>query len=347
MTDISSNVIPLKPSSFEESAEPEILIKRLIGPGVTVIATPQDKDHLRYIFCEQMAAAVAKGDKFLDFFETAQCRVLLVAHGLADFKGMEGRGIVTLGNNLDIRDGWPRIGDGCIKELKSYKRMHPEFKLAFLGNFDFLKSILGKWIEKQRKIKEEGLSKSYSLLDFFNRDMEIENVQKLRNFYSEDGVSIVVGHDLTQNNKKLLLTRGLYKCDTEIHIRETDEDWRLKVVPKMLKRHIQTHTWDMTYDDQNFFQIHEQQIREARAMEARSKGQLPLNDKERKIIDAMWKKGPMSVKKVAEDSGISRSTVDQKLKALERPNKGQWVVSLKGDKGKEYVVDTTKERDWI
>jgi hypothetical protein len=227
MTNTSPKVIPLRPSSFEENSEQEILVRGLIGPGVTVIATPQDKDHLRYIFCEQMAAAVAKGDKFLDFFETAQCRVLLVAHGIADFKGMEERGIVTANNYLDIQDGWPKIGDGCIKELQSYKRMHPNFKVAFLGNFNFLKSILGKWIEKERKIKEEGLSKSYALLDFFNRDMEIENVQKLRNFCFEDGVSIVVGHDLTQNNKKLLLTRGLYKCDTEIHIREADEDWRL------------------------------------------------------------------------------------------------------------------------
>ncbi len=72
MTDISPKVIPLRPSSFEESVEPEILVNRLIGPGVTIIATPQDKDHLRYIFCEQMAAAVAKGGKFLDFFETVQ-----------------------------------------------------------------------------------------------------------------------------------------------------------------------------------------------------------------------------------------------------------------------------------
>ena len=169
MTKSSSKGISLGPSSFEGSVEPEILINRLIGPGVTVIATPQDKDHLRYIFCEQMAAAVAKGDKFLDFFDTHQCHVLLVAHGIADFKGMEERGIVTANNCLDIRDGWPKIGDGCIKELKSYKKNHPNFKVAFLGNFDFLKSILGKWIEKERKIKEEGLSKSYSLLDFFNR----------------------------------------------------------------------------------------------------------------------------------------------------------------------------------
>lgn len=47
MKDTSSKVIPLKPSSFEENIESDILIKRLIGRGVTVIATPQDKDHLR------------------------------------------------------------------------------------------------------------------------------------------------------------------------------------------------------------------------------------------------------------------------------------------------------------
>jgi hypothetical protein len=159
MTNSSSKGISLGPSSFEENSEQEILVRGLIGSGVTVIATPEDKDHLRYIFCEQMAAAVAKGDKFLDFFETAQCRVLLVAHGLADYKGMQERGIVTANNYLDIRDEWPRIGNGCIKELQNYKRMHPDFKVAFLGNFDFLKSILGNWIEKKLKVDKQNLSK--------------------------------------------------------------------------------------------------------------------------------------------------------------------------------------------
>jgi hypothetical protein len=347
MTNSSSKGISLGPSSFEENSEQEILVRGLIGSGVTVIATPEDKDHLRYIFCEQMAAAIAKGDKFLDFFETAQCRVLLVAHGLADFKGMEERGIATANNYLDIRDEWPRIGDGCIKELQNYKRMHPDFKVAFLGNFDFLKSILGNWIEKKLKVDKQNLSKGNYAFETLIKEMEIENVQRLRNFCIKNKIFIIVGHDLNKNGNRLLYTRGLYKCDTEIHIREANEDWRLKVVPKMQKRHIQTHTWDMIYDDQNFFQIHEQQIREARKMKIRSEGQLPLNDNEMKIIDAMWGQGPMSVKLIAEATGISRSTVGQRIEALEESNKGHWVVLLKGDKGKEYVVDTTKERDWI
>ena len=42
MTDISPKVIPLRPSSFEGSMEPKLLVDGLIGPGVTVIATPQE-----------------------------------------------------------------------------------------------------------------------------------------------------------------------------------------------------------------------------------------------------------------------------------------------------------------
>ena len=49
----------------------------------------------------------------------------------------------------------------------------------------------------------------------------------------------------------------------------------------------------MTYDDQNYFQIHEQHREEAKVMEATSKGIIPLNDKEMKIIDAMWNKEPL------------------------------------------------------
>lgn len=225
--------------------------------------------------------------------------------------------------------------------------MYPEFKIAFLGNFDFVKSILGSWIENKQKIDKQNLSKGNYAFETLIKEMEVENVQRLRNFCIENKIFIIVGHDLNKNGNRLLYTRGLYKCDTEIHIREADEVWRLKVVPKMQKMHIQTHSWEMTYDDQNFFQMHERQIREARAMEAKSKGQLPLIDKEMKIIDAMWGKGPMSVKQVAEATGISRSTVDQKLKALKRPNKGEWVVSLDVPKGKLYMADTNKKRNWI
>ena len=82
-------------------------------------------------------------------------------------------------------------------------------------------------------------------------------------------------------------------------------------------------------------------------MEAKSKGQLPLNENEMKIIDAMVRNGPMSVKQIAEHTGISRSTVDQRLRALEKPNKGEWVVSLDGENGKLYMANPNKERDWL
>jgi DNA-binding MarR family transcriptional regulator len=102
----------------------------------------------------------------------------------------------------------------------------------------------------------------------------------------------------------------------------------------------------MTYNGQNFFKIHEQHREESRMMEALSEGTLPLNEKEMEIIDAIWGKEPMSVTKIAEVTNISRSTVDQRLKALEKSNKGEWIVSLKGNKGKLFIADMNKKRDW-
>jgi hypothetical protein len=356
MANTSSKGISLRPSSFEEGTKPEtlanenkefgLLIGRLIGPGVTVIATPQDKDHLRYIFCEQMAASVSRGGKFLDLFETQKCHVLLVAHGTADFKGMKARNIVAQYQNIKTEYEWPRIGLGCIRKLQEHKNAYSNFKLAFLGNFDFIKSILGHYIEKKLLVNKQNLSKGNYAFESLIREMEIENIHRLKNFCDENEVSIVLGHDLNKNATNLLYTRGLYKCDTEIHVREIDGGWRLKVIPKMNKRHIQTHTWDMTYNGQNFFKIHEQHREESRMMEALSEGTLPLNEKEMEIIDAIWGKEPMSVTKIAEVTNISRSTVDQRLKALEKSNKGEWIVSLKGNKGKLFIADMNKKRDW-
>ena len=93
---------------------------------------------------------------------------------------MEERGVATQHKNLITRDKWPKIGLGCIQKLKVYKRTYHDFKLAFMGDFHLLKSILGNWIENELKIKDQSLLKSYPTNVPSTREMEIINSTRRR-----------------------------------------------------------------------------------------------------------------------------------------------------------------------
>ncbi len=342
-------------SSVNSIADDQHIINDLIGPGLTVIGS--DNPIHRIVLQEQMAVAIANGDKFLGLLDTCQSRVLFVAQGPANLKASRARIQRRLyeSDRLRIVSEWKKIGLGCIKQLKSQKVFSPDLRVVFLGDFDYLRSSFSQWYKDYK----EALNESKDNIDPFSKSQLIrridkENVIKLKDFAVESGVCIVVGDDLT-TNKKLSSRNGLRHSDAEIHILEKKgrkrgsdrEIWfELEVLP--YGTHSQTMKWKLTFDDKRkLFLPHESLVKKVSKAEARAKGELPLLENERLIIDTIWDKRPMSVVDIANQTGISRSTVDQKLKALEKPNKGERVFSFDGERGKLYVADTDKKREWI
>jgi hypothetical protein len=333
----------LKPSAMAHAAD-DILIDRLIGPGLTVVGA--EVPQYRYMIQEQMAEAVATGGRFLGLFDTYQSRVLLVAHGRADYEGARERLRRVAGPGKgwlpDIRSEWPRVGVGCFNQLGYYKQANPDFRLAFLGDFENVKSTINTWYAQLKEVlaeKEEGTD--YFTKQQLIRGMDVENVDRLRNFAVENGVCIVIGQDLNTHGR-LYSWQGLRYRDTEIHIVRQGDGYRLKVVPPSTV--MQTGEWEVMMEGDKFINP-EREVAMDRQEECDCDC-VSLNDKEREIVDAMWNRGVMRPGEVARVTGLSRSTVYQRLRALESDAKGRWVVGLEDKAGRAYFVDTAKAREW-
>ncbi|MFC1866520.1 winged helix-turn-helix transcriptional regulator [Thermodesulfobacteriota bacterium] len=345
----------LNPEDFTEDDVPnpddnEMLIKGLLGPGLTVIGS--EYPQYRTVLQEQMAMAVASGEMFLETLDTQSCQVLFVRHGQANYKETEKMmgHFVKSNNRLDLRDGWKRIGKqgssqkDCISQLKEYKKEYDDFKLAFLGDFDDLKGQLYEWYKEYlSKLKKLDKSIDIRITQSLIRDIEVENINRLKDFAKICGVSIIIGHNLN-TNKKLYSRGSLCYRDNEIHIIAKKEKWDLKVIQP--SRYVPTRTWPMKYDENNLFSFEESTKKEIEKMKVGTMKELPLNGNEKTIIDCMWDKKSLTPGEIIKETGIPHSTVYQRLKALESEEKGKWVERLSDDQH-IYVVDESKDRYWL
>jgi hypothetical protein len=291
-----------------------------------------------------MALAIASGGRFLGLPNTRRCRVLLVSHGLADSKAMkERRGEMADGGGLlEITGKWQPIGLGCVRELAAYKAAHPDLRVVFLGDFESVKSPINVWFEhlKQAMNEHPGTTDPFTKQHLL-MGMETDNVQRLRDFSAKSGVSVVIGQNLNTHGK-LYSGQALRYRDSEIHVRTVWGQFRLEVVPP--SAYIQTMSWELAYDEgRKLFRA----TIKAKRKEARQMGKLALTENDKRIIEAMQGKGVMSPGAIAKVTGLSRSTVYQRLEALEKQAKGCRVIGLEAPAGgKVYFADPSQPPEW-
>jgi DNA-binding CsgD family transcriptional regulator len=163
-------------------------------------------------------------------------------------------------------------------------------------------------------------------------------VQRLRNFSTQSGVSVVIGQNLNTHGK-LYSRQGLRYRDNEIHVRKVRDKFRLEVVPP--STYVQTMSWELAYDEgRKLFRA----TIKAKRKEARQMGKLALTGNDKRIIEAMQGKGVMSPGQIIRVTGLSRSTVYQRL---EREDKGCRVIGLEAPEGgRVYLADPRQPPDW-
>lgn len=135
----------LKPSKFnEKDTEPEMIIDRILGPGLTVIGC--ELTSYRQAFMRQMAIAIITGHKFLNNFAVKKCKVLYNAGGLSEYKIF--KNLMDFHTNaLDLHKKWWRFDKDCIGQLDSYLDKHRGLGAVFLGEYSLIKRRLGStWI---------------------------------------------------------------------------------------------------------------------------------------------------------------------------------------------------------
>jgi hypothetical protein len=117
--------------------------------------------------------------------------------------------------------------------------------------------------------------------------------------------------------------------------------WRLELMPG--SNFLQANAWEMEWDENAKCFVFP-----ASALRRRRDAPLPLNENERLIIDALWDSPLITFRELQERTGLPHTTLHDRLRALQTPAKGQWVMKLESEgQAARYIVATGKERAWI
>jgi biotin operon repressor len=335
----------LLPLSDEDDDLPvQFLIKGLLAPGLTIVAS--EDTYERYILQEQMAVSIATGQKFLKSFEVVKSHVLFVTHGPADDRAMKDRLMASSGipPNLSIVSGWPKLGQGAEDKLRKKLAENKDIKIAFLGDYSLIKGAFDPWYRTFITGPAQ-IEKPVEMLtvQYLNRQKGAEETTRLREFAEQHGVSIVLGHELTTQGK-LREREVLRYRDTEIHLRffKRSGNHKMEVVRGSSK--VPTNSWNIIFDDKRSIFLPAESL--GREKDKKKDGQLALLPNEIAILNALLAGEVMSLAELAQKTGVKRSTVNQRLDALQTEKKGQRVVSFEGDGKTLYLLNPDKERDW-
>jgi hypothetical protein len=305
----------------------KIFIDGVLGPGVTVLGS--ELPHHRRIILEQMAVAISSGEDFLGLLKVERCKVLFIARGEAEFLSFRSRAETgTPQKKLDLTSKWPRLGNGCIRELRQYFETQFKPGVVFLGDYSGIK--------RQMPRTDGNLIVAQELA----REGDYRDIKLLRDLSAAKDVALVLGHDLSTRGQ-LLYAGSLKHRDNELRIRRVREEWILEVLP--FSNSVSADSWSLHYDDElKIFRIDDSQLRR------RPDGKLPLVKNEQMIIDALWESGPLTMKQLMEKTKIPYTTLHDRLKALLGKEKGEWIVRLETESEPiNYMVDSSKEREWV
>jgi hypothetical protein len=333
-------------------ARTELIIDNLLGPGVTIIGS--EEPMYRYVIQQQMGISIAKGEKFLGIVDTQKSEVLYVADGTASYEEVTG-----LGDNTGVSDGlhiyfsWDRIEQGGILKLQQELKRFPRVRVAFLGDFEEIRSFQVVWRKNYLKRSElqesqDNEEKTQGTNDPFSnqamkRVMARDNINRLKSASWELETGIVIGEDLN-TRRRLHNWDGLRYRNNEVHIYKSSNNFKLEVRPG---GNVLPESWDLYFDNEKrlFLPIGDFKP-EARKSQAQ---ELSLLENERAIIDALGNEF-LPASKIADITHIPRPTVYQRLDALQDEKKGRWILSLipEGEGPKQYFVnpDKQKDKDW-
>jgi hypothetical protein len=173
------------------------------------------------------------------------------------------------------------------------------------------------------------------------RHVAEHDIRRLRDFAVKHGRSILIGHGLSTKGVLYEIASVSHR-DTEIHILKVRESHELEVLPG--SRYVRAMTWDLVLDyDHRSYSLRDEAKRRQKVARAEASAPLPLTPQDRKVIDAMWDKGPMRMTDIEKASGLPHSTFVQRFRALQRREKGEWIFKVSEG---YYVVNQYNKRDW-
>ena len=304
MTNTSSEGAALGPSSFEENAEPEMIIDRILGPGLTVVGC--ELASYRHALMRQMAMAIAAGHKFLDTFTVKKCKVLYNAGGLSEY--MIFKNLMDLPTNaLDLHKRWERFDKDCIGQLDSYFDKHRGLGAVFLGEYSLIKRRLPN--------NRENIMAAHDLA----REEEFKDINNIRDWGIANKKSIIVSHKLSTRGS-LYYGGAITNRDNELKIIKRRGQWWLEVGEG--SNYLTFGEWQLDYNDiKKSFSIKDPEGDGAR------KAMQGINENDELILEMVRSsKHFPTYQEIEQITGLRHSTAHGRIKSLEKRDR---IVKIK------------------
>jgi hypothetical protein len=197
-----------------KDTEPEMIIDRILGPGLTVIGC--ELASYRHAFMRQMAMATATGQKFLDTFNVKKCKTLYNAGGLSEY--MIFKNLMDFpAHALDLHKKWERLDKDCIGQLDSYFDKHRGLGAVFLGEYSLIKRRLPN--------NRDNLLAAHEL----TMQREFEDINDITDWSIGKKISVIVSHKLSTRGS-LHYGGAITNRDNELKIVKRRGQWILEMV---------------------------------------------------------------------------------------------------------------------
>jgi hypothetical protein len=301
MKDSKPKGISLRPG---KDTEPEMIIDRIFGPGLTVIGC--ELASYRHALMRQMAIAIATGHKFLDTFNVKKCKVLYITGGHSEymiFKNLAD--FPTTG--LDLHKEWVRFDKDCIGQLDRYFDKHRGLGAVFLGEYSLIKRRLPN--------NRENLLAAQDLA----REEEFEDIKNIKDWGIDKKVSVIFSHKLSTRGS-LYYGGAITNRDNELKIVKRRGQWWLEVAEG--SNYLTFGEWQLVYDDsKKLFSIKD------RKEERTRKPMQGINENDELILEMVRASQHFpTYQEIEEVTGLPHSTAHGRLKSLEKKDE---VVKIK------------------
>jgi hypothetical protein len=293
MKDAKRKGISLRPG---KDTEPEMIIDRILGPGLTVIGC--ELASYRHALMRQMAMAIATGHKFLDTFAVKKCKVLYIAGGHSEY--MIFKNLVDFPTHaLDLHKKWERFDNDCIGQLDSYFDKHRGLGAVFLGEYNLIKRRLPN--------NRENLLAAHEL----TLQREFEDINDIRDWSIANKVSVIVSHKLSTRGS-LYYGGAITNRDNELKIIKRRGQWWLEVSEG--SNYLTFGEWQLDYDDiKRSFSIKDPEEDGAR------KAMQGANENDELILEMVRASQHFPTnQEIEEVTGLPHSTAQGRLKSLEK-----------------------------
>jgi len=307
MKEAKQKGISLRPIQVDE---PEMIIDRILGPGLTVISS--ELLSTRYRFMRQMAVTVATGKKFLDHFDVQKSKVLFIAGSIAEYNAFT-KVVAHPIHSLDLQQSWPQVGKGFFRDLNIYISSHKGggLRSVFLGEYEVLKRRLPR--SKDDLIPAQDLA----------REKEFEDIKRIRDWSFTHNISLIVGHKLSTRGK-LYYGGAINNRDNELRIlyRGTRSNRRLVLEVAEGSNYLPVGEWDLEYDSMsNCLSLREEEECKKDMV------QQGINPNDTAILKVIRSSNDFpTYQEIEEITGLPHSTTHGRLKSLEKRDR---VVKIK------------------